>query len=98
MTTKAILDNLTLLLHPIRLERFARLDAIPIRARSNAQGSIGQLPELVCDPVREVLDRTPRLVLAAVSDLMSQQSDVIVAAVGKKDVIAQGHRAIPAAP
>jgi hypothetical protein len=98
MPAKAVLHDLTLLLHPIRFEWLARLAAVPVRTRADSHLPVQEVTHLSGNPMREIASRSPGLILAAMSELMRQNGQVFLTSVGKEDVIAQSHRPVPAGP
>jgi len=98
MPPKAVLHDLTLLLHPIRVEWLARLAAVPVRTRADSHLPVQQVTHLSGNPMREIANRSPGLILAAMSELMRQNGQVSLTSVGKEDMIAQSHRPVPASP
>lgn len=93
---EGILDNLGLLLHPVCLERLPGFNPVAIRTRSNAGSAIDEVPQLGPGSPREVLQRTPGLVLPAVSELVRQHRQIVAAAVGKEHMVSQRNRAMTA--
>jgi hypothetical protein len=67
MPAKAVLHDLTLLLHPVRLEWLARLEAVAVRTRADPQRPEQQMTQLGYRAFGEILERPPGLVLAAMS-------------------------------
>jgi len=96
MPAKAVLHDLTLLLHPIRFEWLARLAAVPVRTRADSDRPVQEVTHLSGNPIREIANRPPGLILAAMSKLMRQKGQVSLTSVGKEDVITQSHRPVPA--
>src|SRR5688572_10690382 len=62
---EAIFDHLGLLLHAVRSERLAGLDLVAVRGPTDPNCSVNQVPCLGGEPPAEVLQRPPRLILAA---------------------------------
>ena len=98
MPAKAVLHDLTLLLHPIRFEWPARLAVVPVRARADSHLPVKEVTHLSGNPIREIANRSPGLILAAMSELMRQNGQVSLTSVGKEDMIAQSHRPVPTDP
>jgi len=97
MPSKAVLHDLTLLLHPVSFEWLARLESVSVRTRSDSHLSVKQVTRLRSKPMREIANRSPGLILAAMDELMRQYGQVSLTSVGKEDVIAERDGAIPAA-
>jgi hypothetical protein len=98
MASEAVLHDLALLLHAIRLERLTWFDRVAVWTRADPEFAMEQIAELVdCAPA-EVPQESPRLILAAVSQLVRQNGQIAAAAIGQKDMVAQRHRTMPAQP
>src|SRR6266508_3802155 len=90
---EAVLDDLTLLFHPVCLERLSHLHLVGVQTLAHAEPPMEQIAELSDRPSTEVRQGSPVLVLSAVSDLVSQHGHLARAVVRQKDMIAERHRA-----
>jgi hypothetical protein len=96
VASKAILHDLTLLLHPVSFERFARLDLVAIGTRSDPHFSEEQVANLGGCAPSEIASRSPGLILAAMGELVRQYRRISLASIGKEYVIAEGDCTVPA--
>src|SRR5215211_5547654 len=87
-----ILDDLPLLLHAVRLERLSGLEPVVVGAPAHPECPVQQLAELRGDAARVVAPGAPRLVLAAVGQLVRENGQVARAALWQEHVVAERHR------
>jgi len=71
---KRILHDLRLLLHPVRVKRLALLQPVVVGAPADPQRAVQQIAELGRGTSAEIAPPAPRLVLAAVRQLVRQNS------------------------
>jgi hypothetical protein len=93
---EAVLRHLSLLFHAVRAKWLTGRQAIVIGAGAETKPPVKQIPQLGGNAPAKVDHGPPRLILSTVSQLMSQYSQVALAAAGKKDVVAERNGTIAA--
>lgn len=92
---EAVLHDLSLLLHSVRLEGLPGLETIAIRAGADSRGAVEQVPQLSPRAPGEVGQRAPRLILSAVGQLVREHRKVASTSVRQEHVVSQRDRPIP---
>ena len=64
-------NDLRLLFHTVRMERFAGLDRVAVGTRADPESAVEQVTHLRGRTTGKVAERSPRLILGAVGELMS---------------------------
>src|SRR6476620_7362053 len=91
VSAKAILDNLGLLLHPIRMECPLGQALIGIWTGADPHRAMDQVSNLSYCSSTEISQCSPALELVAVGDLVSQECQILSVEVGKIDLVAESH-------
>jgi hypothetical protein len=84
-----VLDDLTLLLHPVRREWARGPAGIVVWTWAEAS-AVPELAKPVGHAPRVVAQRAPGLVLGAVGQLVREHGERVAARVGQKDIVAEG--------